>query len=78
MSADDKFFAWLDGELSGAEAAQMAARVASDPALAALAEQHRAMQARVKGAFDAVARSPVPQRLERAASQQSNVVDFGR
>ena len=30
---DDKFFAWLDGELSGDEAAEMEARVATSPEL---------------------------------------------
>jgi hypothetical protein len=77
MTADDKFFAWLDGELDGAEAAEVAARVAGDPELSALAEQHRAMQARLKGAFDSVAAAPVPRRLEElASSQTSTVVDF--
>ena len=42
MTGDEKFFAWLDGELEGAEAAEMAARVEADPQLSALAEQHRA------------------------------------
>ena len=35
---DEKFFAWLDGELSAPEAAEMEARVASSPELTALAE----------------------------------------
>ncbi len=77
MSADEKFFAWLDGELDGAEAAAMAARVEADAELAALAEQHRAMQARMKTAFDAVADSPLPDRLVRAATPaDSGVVDL--
>ena len=74
MSADEKFFAWLDGELDRAEAAEMAARVEADPELAALAEQHRAMQARMKTAFDAVANAPVPEQLLSAA--ESNIVDL--
>ena len=74
MSADEKFFAWLDGELDGAEAAEMAARVDSDPELAALAEQHRAMQARMKSVFDAVADAPVPEQLLGAT--KSNVVNL--
>ena len=71
MGADDKFFAWLDGELEGAEAAEMAARVESDPQLAALAEQHRAMEARLKGAFDRIAETQVPERLIAAARPQT-------
>jgi hypothetical protein len=74
MSADEKFFAWLDGELDGAEAAEMAARVDSDPELAALAEQHRAMQACMKSVFDAVEDAPVPEQLLGAT--KSNVVNL--
>ena len=35
MTEDEKFFAWLDGELSGEEAMEMTAQVAADPALRA-------------------------------------------
>lgn len=76
MSADEKFFAWLDGELDAAEAAEMAARVERDRELSALAEQHRAMQARLGIAFDAVAASPVPERLFNAARADANVADL--
>jgi hypothetical protein len=77
MSADEKFFAWLDGELDGAEAAEMAARVDAEPELAALAEQHRAMQARMKRAFDVVADAPLPDRLTRAAAPaDSSIVNL--
>lgn len=76
--ADDKFFAWLDGELSGDEAAEMQARVASSPELSALADKHRAMRARLKQAFDPIAGAPVPERLRAAAHPpQSEIVDFG-
>ena len=51
MIADEKFFAWLDGELDGAEAEKMAAKVAADPELQALAAQHRALAARLTSAF---------------------------
>src|SRR5437763_9156161 len=75
---DEKFFAWLDGELSGDEAADMAARVASSPELTAMAEKHRAMQARLRGAFDVVAEAPVPERLRAAVHPRgAEVVDFG-
>jgi len=77
MTSDEKFFAWLDGELDGAEAAEMAARVAADPELATLAEQHRAMQGRMERAFDAVADAPLPDRLTRAAAPaDSKIVDL--
>lgn len=77
MSGDERFFAWLDGELQGAEAAEMAARVEADPELAALAEQHRSMQARLRSAFDSVSAAPVPERVRNAVSPPaSNVVDL--
>src|SRR5437764_12541682 len=77
IEVDDKFFAWLDCELSGDEAAAMEARVAGDPELQRLAEQHRAMQARLKGAFDTVAQAPVPEQLRLAARPSAEVIDFG-
>jgi|SRR3954452_7481609 hypothetical protein len=74
---DDKFFAWLDGELSGDEAVAMEARVAADPELMRLAEQHRAMQARLKSAFDTVAETPLPERLQVAVRPpHAEVIDF--
>lgn len=63
MNDDEKFFAWLDGELEPAEAAEMEAKVAADPALARLAEQHRALGAQLRGAFDPLIDAPVPERL---------------
>src|SRR5437588_837249 len=63
MMDDEKFFAWLDGELSSAEAAEMEAKVAADPELAGLAEQHRALGARLTGAFDPLVEWPrLPER----------------
>ena len=43
MTDEEEFFAWLDGELDGAAAAKVAARVAADPALAEEARLHRAL-----------------------------------
>lgn len=67
---DEKFFAWLDGELRADEAAEVSAAVAADPALAAKAEQHRAFAARLKGAFEPVIALPSP------ALPSSEVIDF--
>ena len=75
MNDDEKFFAWLDGELAPPEAAEVEARVAADPTLAALAAQHRRLSARLKGAFDPVAEAPAPARLQ-SLLQPSNVVDL--
>ena len=77
MTADEKFFAWLDGELGASEAAEMESRVAADPELARLAEQHRRLGVRLKTAFDSVATAPVPQRLtESARPRRREVVDM--
>ena len=67
MTDDPKFYAWLDGELSGAEAAAMDRRVAADPELRSLADQHRALQARLGAAFAPVAVAPLPNRIREAA-----------
>lgn len=72
MIADEKFFAWLDGELPPEEAALVEAEVAKSPELARAAEQHRAMRARLKAAFDVVSASPVPEKLRPRA----DVIDF--
>ncbi|HVL78022.1 MAG TPA: anti-sigma factor [Sphingomicrobium sp.] len=77
MIDDEKFFAWLDGELTGAEAAEVESRVAADARLQRMAEQHRAFGARVRGAFDTVAAQDVPERLRAAVAPRSKVVDFG-
>src|SRR5438067_1333812 len=74
---DDKFFAWLDGELGGDEAAEMEARVAASPELSAMAEKHRAMQTRLRAAFDPIAEAPVSEQLRTAVRPQAEVVDFG-
>ena len=78
MVNDETFFAWLDGELDADEAARVEAEVAADPRLSAMAAEHRAMQARLKGAFDAVAEAPVPQHLAAAvtAQPQAQLIDF--
>jgi hypothetical protein len=74
---DEKFFAWLDGELDVADAEAMRAEVAADPELAARAEQHRAMQVRLTRAFSQVAAAPLPERLSSAVSRTGReVVDL--
>ena len=76
---DEKFFAWLDGELSGDEAAEMEAKVAADPRLAELAEHHRAVALRLRSAFGSIAEAPVPERLAHTVrAPRSEVVDFAQ
>jgi len=77
VSVDEKFFAWLDGELSEPEAAEMAAKVAADPELARLAGEHQALQSKLKGVFDPIAEAPVPKRLIDAVHRPlAQVIDF--
>jgi hypothetical protein len=77
VTDEERFFAWLDGELTDSEAAEMAARVEADPELSALARRHRAMQERLGGALDAIAAHPVPEKLRIAVSRKSaSVVDL--
>ena len=65
--SDEKFFAWLDGELDLNEAEEVEALVASDPELARKAAAHRGLQECLSAAFDPIADSPVPLQLRDAA-----------
>jgi hypothetical protein len=76
MNDDERFFAWLDGELGPADAAEMEAKVASDPELARFAAQHGALGARMRSAFDPIAEAPVPERLQAAVRPPAQVIDF--
>jgi hypothetical protein len=75
---DETFFAWLDGELDADEAARVEMEVAADPRLSAMAAEHRAMQTKLKGAFDTVIHTPMPERIAAAARTppQAQVIDF--
>jgi hypothetical protein len=55
MVDDERFFAWLDGELEPAEAAWVAELVAASPELHAKAAAHRALHERLRSAFDPIA-----------------------
>jgi hypothetical protein len=76
MVSDEQLFAWLDGELSAEEEKKVAAEVAADPRLSEMAEQHRAMQARLKRAFDPILDQTVPPRLIAEIDKSSNVIDL--
>lgn len=79
MAVDErKLFAWLDGELDAAEAAKVEAEVAADPQLARIADQHRALGARLRATFGTVAEAPVPERLTEAVNpERATIIDFG-
>lgn len=72
MIDDEKFYAWIDGELVGDEAERIAAEVAADPALAARARQHRKLGASLRGAF-----APVMEQEVAPPRFHAEVVDFG-
>jgi hypothetical protein len=55
---DEKFFAWLDGELPADEAKAIASIVAENPELAAKAEAHRMLKAKLSSAFQPIANQP--------------------
>jgi hypothetical protein len=76
MTEDEKFFAWLDGELGAAEASEMEAKVAADPKLSRLAEQHRTLQSQLRGAFDPIAAAAIPERLQATVRPSAEVIDF--
>lgn len=76
MVDDERFYAWLDGELAPEEAAQVAAAVAADPELSRLAEEHRAMTAMLRSSFATVEMKPVPERLTAAIEQGGKVASL--
>lgn len=79
MTTDEEFFAWLDGELSASESAAMERKVAADPALARLADEHRALKARLGRAFDPIAAAPLPEQVEAALREpEGEVIDIGK
>jgi anti-sigma factor RsiW len=64
---DETLMAYADGELDAAQRAQIDAAIAQDPGLALRVQEHRALRARMTGAFSRVLDQPVPDRLEVAA-----------
>lgn len=68
MSVDEaKLMAFADGELTGAERAEVEAALESDATLREKVEAHRAMRSRLSSAFDGALSEPVPERLRTAA-----------
>lgn len=78
MIEESKLFAWLDGELDPAEAAEVEAAVAADPDLARTMEHHRAMQHRLRAAFDPIAEQQVALSAYLPASAQSPVASLAK
>lgn len=77
MVDEQRFFAWLDGELHPEEAAQVEREVAADPELSRRADEHRTMAAQLRNAFDIVEAEPVPERLGEASKPRlASVIDI--
>lgn len=79
MSVDtEKLMAFADGELTGADLAEVEAALAEDASLREKLEAHRQMRSRLSFAFDGALTEPVPQRLTDAAQtpRQAEVIDF--
>jgi hypothetical protein len=73
---ETRIIAWIDGELPADEAAQVAALVAADPTLAALADRHRRLRARFATAFAPLAEpKPVPKVISLAAVRAAKQSD---
>jgi anti-sigma factor RsiW len=63
---EDDLHAWVDGRLSPARAAEVAAFLATRPALAARLQADAAQRARLRAALIPVAAEPIPARLRLA------------
>lgn len=59
----EQIAAFADGQLEGAEQAQVGAAIAADPALARQVEAHRALAQRLGAHFAPIAAEPVPDHL---------------
>jgi hypothetical protein len=78
MSVDEeKLMAFADGELTGAERAEVEAALEHDAALRERLDAHRTIRGRLSSAFDSALDEPVPQRLLDAAQpREAEVIDF--
>src|ERR1700748_1779967 len=57
---ETRIIAWIDGELSAEDAAEVEAAVAADPGLAALADRHRRLRARFTAGLAPLRGGPGP------------------
>jgi hypothetical protein len=80
---DEVLTAYVDGELEAGERARVEQAMAEDARLARRVARHRALRARLRTAFDAALREPLPQRLVNAAklegsSGPAQIIDLAR
>lgn len=79
---DERWMAYVDGELDAGERVAFEAMLAGDPQLAAQVRAQQALRRRVADAFAADLDEPVPERLlaaargQRAAPETADVVDL--
>lgn len=66
--SDEILMAYADGELDLVTRAEVEAAMAADPGLRRKVEQHRALAAKVRGAYQGVLEEPVPARLASLAA----------
>lgn len=76
--SDETLMRYADGELDAQQTSEVEAAIRSDPTLAQRVEEHRALRARLGGAFDGVLAEPIPDRLLMAANAapRTNVTDL--
>jgi hypothetical protein len=68
---DELLMAYADDELDEQTRAEVADELAKQPALARKVEQHRALRAQVKAAFDPMLTEPIPERLKLSTEKTS-------
>jgi alkylhydroperoxidase/carboxymuconolactone decarboxylase family protein YurZ len=75
---DETLMAFADGELDQSLRAEIAVAIERDPALAGRVAQHRALRAKVAGAFSTVLDRPVPDNLIAIARGAAATADANR
>lgn len=74
---DETLMAFADGELDEQQRAEIAAALERDPALARRVQEHRALRAKVEGAFAPVVEQPVPEALSKVARASASIERSG-
>jgi hypothetical protein len=64
----DRLMAFADGELSAAEAREVAGKLAREPELAAFVERQKALRRALRNSFEPVLAAPLPPALARAVT----------
>lgn len=70
--SEERFMAWLDGELDEAAVADVARVVAADPVLAARARRERALRARLQATYASIEEEAPPSRLLETLSMKAD------